>query len=150
MHLVYNLLQGYSCITHSVTVMSVNFSLLFYLKKSNSYLTGPVPIYLRVTVAGKRAEIFTGRKCEPNRWNASAGRAWGTKAATKSLNIFLDNLQAKVYEVHQQLVETEEPITAVGMKNRFIGMEDKERVLIELFEEHNRKMGALMWQACFC
>lgn len=124
--------------------MRVNFSLLFYLKKSNSYMAGPVPVYLRITVAGKRAEITTGRECEPNRWNASAGRASGTKVAIKSLNVYLDNLQAKVYEAHRQLVETEEPITAVGIKNRFIGKEDKGRMLIELFEEHNWKMAALI------
>lgn len=42
------------------------------------------------------------------------------------------------------MVETEVPITAVEIKNRFIGKEDKRRMLIELFEEHNRKMAALI------
>ncbi|CAM3788245.1 site-specific integrase [Pontibacter korlensis] len=61
--------------------MSINFSLLFYLKKPKNYQTGPVPIYLRVTVAGKRAELTTSRSVEPERWISSAGRAIGTKAA---------------------------------------------------------------------
>ena len=55
--------------------MRVNFSLLFYLKKPKNYQTGPVPVYLRITVAGKRTEVATGRECEPGRWNAAAGRA---------------------------------------------------------------------------
>ncbi|WP_461491133.1 hypothetical protein [Pontibacter sp. HJ8] len=37
--------------------MSINFSLFFYLKKQSNYQTGPVPIYLRITVSGKWAEL---------------------------------------------------------------------------------------------
>lgn len=45
--------------------MSVNFSLLFYLKKQKNYRMGPDPVYLRITVAGQRAEMATGRECCP-------------------------------------------------------------------------------------
>ncbi|WP_299819222.1 Arm DNA-binding domain-containing protein [uncultured Pontibacter sp.] len=63
--------------------MNINFSLLFYLKKQKNYRTGPVPIYMRITVSGKRAELATGRAIEPDRWVAAAGRAAGTKATAK-------------------------------------------------------------------
>lgn len=102
--------------------MSVNFSLLFYLKKLKNYRTGPVPVYLCITVAGQRAELTTGRECEPERWNASAGRATGTKASSKFLNAYLDSLQVKVYEVHRQLVEASGLVTATAIKNRIIGL----------------------------
>ncbi|WP_325386321.1 hypothetical protein, partial [Mucilaginibacter sp.] len=36
--------------------MKTNFSLLFYLKKPKNYQAGLVPIYLRITVNGKRSE----------------------------------------------------------------------------------------------
>jgi hypothetical protein len=36
--------------------MKTNFSLLFYLKKPKNYQSGLVPIYLRITVNGKRSE----------------------------------------------------------------------------------------------
>jgi hypothetical protein len=36
--------------------MKTNFSLLFYLKKSKNYQNGPVAIYMRITVDGKRSE----------------------------------------------------------------------------------------------
>ncbi len=45
--------------------MKTNFSLLFYLKKQKNYKTGPAPIYMRITVNGKRSENSTGRECEP-------------------------------------------------------------------------------------
>ena len=124
--------------------MRINFSLLFYLKKPKNYQEGPVPIYLRVTVAGKRAELTTSRSVDPARWISSAGRAKGTKAAARSLNVYLDNLQAKVYEAHRQLVEAGLPLTAEAIKNRFLGKEEKGRTLLEVFSEHNRKMAALV------
>ena len=39
--------------------MKATFSILFYLKKRSDYSNGPLPIYLRITVDGKRAEIAT-------------------------------------------------------------------------------------------
>jgi len=37
--------------------MKTNFSLLFYLKKQKNYESGEVPVYLRITINSKRAEI---------------------------------------------------------------------------------------------
>jgi hypothetical protein len=46
--------------------MKTTFSLLFYLKKPKNYEKGIVPIYLRITVNGKRAETTSGRECDPS------------------------------------------------------------------------------------
>ena len=78
--------------------MKTNFSLLFYMKKPKNYVKGAAPIYLRITVQGKRSEITAGCSCEPSRWNAHAGRCNGNKEEVKSFNAYLDNLQAKVYQ----------------------------------------------------
>lgn len=80
-----------------------SFSLLFYLKKPKNYQEGSMPIYLRITVDGIPKEISTGRQCDPDRWNAKAGRANGTKQDVKFLNAYLDTLQTKVHEVKHQL-----------------------------------------------
>ena len=124
--------------------MKVNFSLLFYLKKPLNHASGPVPIYLRITVAGQRAEVSTGRECEPGKGNAGAGRVSGTKEATRSLNRYLDSLQEKVYEAHRQLVAEGAAITAESLKSKFTGKEERGRYLIAVFQDHNRKMAALV------
>ncbi|MGO4875580.1 Arm DNA-binding domain-containing protein [Pedobacter psychrotolerans] len=54
--------------------MKTNFSLLFYLKKQRNYRGGHVPVYLRITVGGKRAEMTNGLECDPVKWNAKSGR----------------------------------------------------------------------------
>ena len=124
--------------------MKTNFSLLFYMKKPKNYQTGPVPIYMRVTVNGKRSETTTGRECLPSRWNAGASRANGTKEDIKAFNAYLDDLQKKVYEAHRQLTEADELITAETIHNKFLGKAEKPRSLIAMFKEHNKKMEALI------
>ncbi|SIR30883.1 site-specific integrase [Pontibacter lucknowensis] len=124
--------------------MNIKFSILFYLKKPKSYLSGPVPIYLRVTVAGKRAELMTGRTIEPDKWSSVAGRGIGVKEVIRSLNAYLDSLQAKLYEAHRQLIDADAPVTAESLKNKFLGREEKGKMLVKVFEDHNKKIADLV------
>jgi hypothetical protein len=124
--------------------MKTNFSLLFYLKKPKNYENGRVPIYLRITVNGQRAETTSGRECEPSLWNSIAGRFKGTKEEIKSLNAYLDNLQSQVYEAHRQLNDTQSVVTAETLKNKFLGKEEKGKMLIEVFKDHNKKVATLV------
>jgi hypothetical protein len=40
-------------------MVSKTFAISFYLKKPKNYSKGPVPIYMRITVNCKRAELST-------------------------------------------------------------------------------------------
>ncbi|MDN5284574.1 MAG: recombinase [Mucilaginibacter sp.] len=124
--------------------MKTNFSLLFYLKKPKNYQAGLVPIYLRITVNGKRSETTTGRECEPSLWNSIAGGLKGTKEDTKSFNAYLDTLQKQVYEAHSQLTEAKSSITAETLRDRLLGKSEKTRMLIDVFKDHNKKIATLV------
>ncbi|SDL55504.1 hypothetical protein SAMN04488084_101657 [Pedobacter antarcticus] len=88
----------------NVIVMKTNFSMLFFLKKPKNYTKVAVySIFLRITVDGIRAEISTSRNCEPERWNAKAGKVIGTKEDVKTSNAYLENMKAEVYAAHSQL-----------------------------------------------
>lgn len=93
-------------------MLTKSFTLLFYLKKRSDYLKGKLPIYMRLTVDGKRVEIATKRECEPAKWNSSAGRISGNKEEVRSINSYLDVLQSKVYDLHRKLIESETINTA--------------------------------------
>jgi site-specific recombinase XerD len=124
--------------------MKTKFSLLFYIRKPKNYVSGPIPVWVRITVNGKRAETPSGRECEPTQWNSSAGRQKGTKEDVKSFNAYLDDLQSKVYEAHRQLTEADVLVTAETIRNKFMGKTEKPRLLLEIFTEHNKKMAALL------
>lgn len=124
--------------------MKKTFSLLFYLKKPKNYKTGPMPVYVRITGDGKRSETASGRDCEPSQWNQTAGHMKGTKEDVRTFNAYLDDLQKKIYEAHRQLTETDENITAEVIRDKFMGKSVKSRLLIEIFNDHNKKMKALV------
>jgi site-specific recombinase XerD len=126
--------------------MSTTFSLLFYLKKPKAYISGPIPIYLRITVNSQRAEVSSGRDCLSERWNASAGRAFGNKEEAKALNVYLDTIQAKVYEAHRQLLNASALITAETLRNKYSGKGEKPLSLVDIFKNHNKQIEALVGQ----
>eukprot|EP01037_Dinobryon_pediforme_P007469 gene7469-7533_t len=90
-----------------------------------NYQTGLVPVYLRITVNGKR-------------------RLNGTKKETKSFNAYLDTLQNQFYDAHSQLTESKSEITAETLKNKFLGKGEKVRMLMDIFREHNKKIKTLV------
>lgn len=124
--------------------MKSNFHLLFYLRKQKNFKGGPMAIYMRITVNGKRADMSAGRECDPTKWNSQAGRAIGTKEETRALNNYLDSLQTKVRNAHQTLIDTNQRITTESLQNQFNGKAEKSRYLMQLFTEHNAKVKALI------
>lgn len=124
--------------------MQSNLNFLFYLKKPKGYVSGPVPIYLRLTVNGQRAEMSISRECQPERWNSDAGLARGTTEEVKALNAYISILQGKIHQYHNQLLATGEPITAESLKNKVAGKPERARSLVKIFEDHNQKIEALL------
>jgi len=124
--------------------MKSNFHLLFYLRKQKNFKGGPMAIYMRITVNGKRADMSAGRECDPTKWNSQAGRAIGTKEETRALNNYLDSLQTKIRNAHQALIDTNQRITTESLQNQFNGKAEKSRYLMQLFTEHNAKVKALI------
>ncbi|XHR94947.1 phage integrase SAM-like domain and Arm DNA-binding domain-containing protein [Mucilaginibacter sp. UC70_90] len=97
-------------------------------------------------LTAKRAEVSTGKTCDPSRWNTQAGRAIGTKEDVRTLNAYLDTLQAKAQEFHRWMTANDEMVTAESLKNRFIGKTERVRTLVSVFEDHNQKMRSLVGQ----
>lgn len=126
--------------------MRTTLSLLFSLRKPKNYQSGEMPIYLRITVDGQRTELAVSRKCDPERWDAVTGRAIGSKADSRTLNAYLDDVQFKIYELQRRMSDADELITAETVKNRFVGKAEKARTLLAVFEDHNDKMKSLVGQ----
>ncbi|MFA6245309.1 MAG: site-specific integrase [Mucilaginibacter sp.] len=126
--------------------MRTTISLLFSLRKPKNYKVGEMPIYLRITVDGQRSELAVSRKCDPARWDAASGRATGSKADSRTLNAFLDDIQFKIFELHRKMSEADDILTVETLKNRFVGKEEKARTLLAVFEDHNQKMKSLVGQ----
>jgi site-specific recombinase XerD len=126
--------------------MNKTFVLLFYLKKPKLYEQGELPIYLRITVNGQRAELSVQRSIEPNKWNSVAGKAKGTNDTAKSINVFIDTIRAKIYERYKKMLDDDDIITADTLKQSVLGADKSHKTLIWLFELHNKEVKQLVGQ----
>lgn len=124
--------------------MSNFFKLLVYLKQPRDKNSSQYPIYIRITLNGKRAELATKRESEPSKWNKSAGRQHGTTENTRRLNAFLDSMISKIYEYQNEMLQNNIPVSAEGLKNKFSGKEDKSRMLVSIFNQHNSDLEKLV------
>jgi hypothetical protein len=131
------------CQKNSHHTMNTTLKMVFYLKKPKNYVSGPIPIYLRLTLNSQRAEISTGRESNPDKWS-SAGYVTGTKEDVKELNAYLDAIKSKVYEAHRYLLIIGDMITVESIKNKYLGKEERVRLLIEIFQDHNNQVEALV------
>ncbi|WP_317125806.1 site-specific integrase [Flavobacterium silvisoli] len=119
-------------------------SILFYAKSAKSSKDGLTPIYLRVTIDGQRIELSTSKFVEKSKWNPYAGKVKGLTEEARSINSYLDILKNKVYEVEKDMVNNDLEITAQTFKNRYLGIDENQRNLIAIFEEHNRRVRELI------
>ena len=76
--------------------MNAKVSILFYAKKSKATSLTEVPIYLRFTVNGKRAEFSTGKTVVIDKWCSIQSRQKGSSEEARALNKYLDVLYSKI------------------------------------------------------
>src|SRR5688572_31132224 len=110
--------------------MIKTFNLLFHILLSKMK-GGKAPIYLRITIDKKRVEIAIKRTIEPDKWNIHRGYASGSSDSVKSLNAYIDIVRSKIYENHKNLLQDDKPITAIALKNAFLGISSKQKTLLE-------------------
>ena len=130
--------------TPKTVPMSESFSVRFHARKSRSHSDPELNIYVRITVNGKRAEISMQRKITPDLWNPISGRANGTRTSMRSLNRYLDDVQAKLLDIQGQFVLKAKPYTAKIIKSEFLGQSKKVRTLLKLYDDHNKEIEFLV------
>lgn len=121
-----------------------SFSTLFYLKASKNKRRKDKHVYARITVDYKRVEISTKMTCDPAEWNSAAGRAKGKNEKARLLNGILDSYQMKIHLARKQLMDMDSDLTAERIKNMLTGKAEDRRLILEIFESHNKDMEALV------
>ena len=122
--------------------MHQSFSVIFWIKRGKADKTGKAPIYARITIDGKRAEVSTGQKTESERWNVNTGSVRGNKEDARTINTVLSNIRNKIKAIYYDLTEQQRIVTAETVKNTFLGKGSLEYSLLQIFQQHNEDMRA--------
>ncbi|PRZ26071.1 site-specific integrase [Flavobacterium granuli] len=124
--------------------MKTTIIVLFYLRRSKVNAQGRMPIFQRITVDGRRFEVSTGHYVEESKWSVNSSRMKGNSEETRTINSQLEMWRAKVYETEKRLFMRESEINFETFKNEYQGKKERSRLLIPIFEEHNRKIKELV------
>ena len=124
--------------------MENSFSLLFYIKKTKIDANGKSMIYMRVTVNGRRSELSIKRKIDIKKWSSEGGRAKGYSEESQKINQFIDLITNKIYKIHQNFIENSTPYSAVKIRDFYLGKNEKHKMLLVIFQNHNNQVNKLI------
>jgi hypothetical protein len=114
---------------------STTFSILFWLKLSKAQ-NGKVPLYARVTVNGKRAEISLKRKIKIEFWNSAKNKVKGTNQEARIINAFLDQVSSELHKSKNELESEGKIISAQTIKARYLKEDEQNHSLLDLINKY--------------
>ena len=115
------------------------FTILFWIKR-NRIKNNHAPIYARITIDGKRAEMSIQRTVIADKWDHHAGHMKGRDEESQTLNSYIDMVKGSLQNHYNQLLSLGEIITAEAIKNKYYGISEKSKTLIDAFKYHNDQM----------
>jgi hypothetical protein len=129
--------------------MNHAMTVTFLLKNAKINSTGKAPIYVRITINGKRTEFSTKRLLEPEKWIPTAGIARGTSADSKNINAHINSVRAQLFHHFNQLEEAEIKPTCQNVKNAYFGIEENAKSIVEAYDFHNAQVKSLIGKRIF-
>jgi hypothetical protein len=112
------------------------FSLLSYIRRDKANHENIVPVYLRITLDGKRAELSAKTLVDPLDWNKSKGRLKGGHAEARRLNRTIESFEHRAREIYNRSIEKGKILDADNIKNELLGSVHKQRTLVLSFSEY--------------
>src|ERR1035437_699775 len=124
--------------------MDHKISILFYSRIASKNNENLVPVYMRITVNGKRYEQSTNRFVDLQNWCANGGRMKGSHTDAKNLNNYLDSIRNKVHITERNMIRDGKKITYESFKDEWLGVHDKSYMILEIFKQHNEEVAMLI------
>ncbi len=118
------------------------FGTAFIIKKPKACSGNNYPIYMRITVDGKRVEFSTKEAIVENKW--LNGRASGNSSQAKEINNILDAYSAKARECYHQLLTRNEPVCARKIADMMRGIKTTDKTLLWLCDKYLQKIWNLV------
>lgn len=124
--------------------MSKTFKIIFIQRKPKNYSSGPIPIYARMTIKGKRIEWSTNRECDPEKWNKSTGRVRGNGQSANQINSHLEVLRNNIFEIQRDLMMAGVEVSVNSIKNKIDGKTEHKKSLLDVYRYHVQQVKQLV------
>jgi hypothetical protein len=104
----------------------------FIGKKSRLTAHQLFPIYLRVTIDGKRFEVTTHQHTELSEWIPVAGKVRGLSDTAIETNMALDEIRKKVYDYRDRIQKEGRHLNVNTLREKWFGQDRNSRTLLEV------------------
>ncbi len=120
--------------------LNQTFSVLFWLNKSKVNKKGLIPIWVRITVDGKRAECSVKRQILSEYWNSENGQAIREWVDAPTLNEYLLLVRSAILRHYNILLSTSAYVTAEDVKRSYQGTKQQKPTLLKIFNLYTRHL----------
>lgn len=115
------------------------FSTTFWLQSSRA-INNEALLYVRITVNQKRLNISLKRKIAISIWDPLKQKVKGNSAEARQINLYLDQVNAQLFQCYQDLKFKNQLVTANLIKANFLGEGENNKSLKESIEYHAGKI----------
>ena len=116
-----------------------------YPKTCKANKQGLIPVYIRITLNGKRWEYSTKHFIESKTWDAKNSKIKGNGKEASTINGQVELTKNKVQHIILEHNIKDEVLTIDDLKHLLTGKSNKtQHTLIPIFEHHNQQMKALV------
>lgn len=120
------------------------FNVLFFLKKNRIKANGEAPISVRITVNGQYFEIYIKRSIPVDQWDQPRGRAKGKSRIATETNLYIEAIRSRIFQIHRELESDGRDITVETVRNKYFGVDEERKRLLQVFTEHNTETRSLI------
>src|SRR5690606_35701279 len=112
--------------------------MLFHWQTMNKQ--GLVPIWVRITVDGKRAECSTQKQIHPKFWDTENNKVLDKHSDARSINDYLTLVKADILRHYNILLSAKEAVSADEVKNSYKGIKEVKKTFLQLFKQYNQQL----------
>ncbi|MBK7129030.1 MAG: site-specific integrase [Crocinitomicaceae bacterium] len=127
--------------------LNYTFNILFWLYKAKMK-NNLCPIYLRITIDGKRTEISTKKWVAIDKWNNSSQCAKGNGDEAREINQYLNLMKGDIEKIYLRITTDDRIPNPDEIKKLLLGEDPKPvvtyKTIIEAFDYHYLKMSELV------
>lgn len=124
--------------------MKAKITLHIYAKTTKANASGQLPIYIRLTVDGQRFEFSSKKFIEKSKWSPELSKMKGSSEEARTINNYLDLMKSKVFNIQMELIHKNEELSLENFKSRILGIHQRERMIIPIYQNHNDKIEELI------
>jgi site-specific recombinase XerD len=115
-----------------------NLCILFWLNTPKMQ-NGKAPIYVRITIDGRRTQFSLSRKIEPSKWMTKAGMAKGNSEEARTLNNYINYVRGELQKHYNLLVTQHGRVLPDMVRNAYLGIHEEKKTLLQTLDYHNLK-----------